>query len=62
MIKFLRKAERGQHNENEIAFKDPGNVDIFDIEKGQIMKKMIIKDIRRGFIYFKNTCKGLIVR
>ncbi|KAL7638998.1 UNVERIFIED_CONTAM: hypothetical protein RMT77_010533 [Armadillidium vulgare] len=61
-VKFLRKAERGKHNENEIAFKDPENVDIFEIEKGQIMKKMIIKDIRRGFIFFKNTCKGLIVR
>ncbi|RXG69442.1 hypothetical protein Avbf_02964 [Armadillidium vulgare] len=22
-VKFLRKAERGKHNENEIAFKDP---------------------------------------
>ncbi|RXG73627.1 hypothetical protein Avbf_10143, partial [Armadillidium vulgare] len=60
-VKFLRKADRGKHNENEIAFKDPENVDIFDIEKGQIMKKMIIKDIRRGFIFFKNTCKGLIM-
>ncbi|RXG54838.1 hypothetical protein Avbf_12376, partial [Armadillidium vulgare] len=59
---FLRKAERGKHNENEIAFKDPENVDIYDIEKGQIMKKMIIKDIRRGFIFFINTCKGLTLR
>ncbi|RXG71653.1 hypothetical protein Avbf_01234 [Armadillidium vulgare] len=58
-VKFLRKAERGKHNENEIAFKDPENIDIYDIEKGQIMKKRIIKDIRRGFIFFKNTCKGL---
>ncbi|KAB7506704.1 hypothetical protein Anas_11630 [Armadillidium nasatum] len=60
-VKFLRKAERGKHNENEIAFKDPENVDIYDIEKGQIMKKMIIKDIRRGVIFFRNTCKGLTI-
>ncbi|RXG72940.1 hypothetical protein Avbf_05417 [Armadillidium vulgare] len=38
-VKFLRKAERGKHNENEIAFKDPENVDIFEIEKGQIMNE-----------------------